>query len=144
MTAGIDMDMVSDSYHQHLGNLVKSGNVSEARLDAAVRDVLRVKFALGLFDDPFTDESREIHGALPKECVDAARQAAERSFVLLKNSVAGSRSILPLSSESGTIRLIGPLGDDAIKIGGVWAGRGRAGGGVALKTGQGRRAGGGK
>jgi len=125
MTAGIDMDMVSDSYHQHLANLVKSGNVSEARLDAAVRDVLRVKFALGLFDDPFTDESREIHGALPKERVDAARQAAERSFVLLKNSVAGSRPILPLSSESGTIALIGPLADDAKNMLGAWAGRGR-------------------
>jgi beta-glucosidase len=134
MTAGIDMDMVSDSYHQHLANLVKSGKVSEARLDAAVRDVLRVKFALGLFDDPFTDESREIQGALPKERVDAARQAAERSFVLLKNSVAGPRPILPLSSESGTIALIGPLADDAKNMLGAWAGRGRPEDVVTLKT----------
>src|SRR5258708_38948132 len=128
------MDMVGDSYHENLADLVKHGKVSEARLDAAVRDVLRVKFALGLFEDPFTDESREIHGALPKERVDAARQAAERSFVLLKNSVAGSRPILPLSSESGTIALIGPLADDAKNMLGPWAGRGRPGDVVAIKT----------
>src|SRR5580700_12263879 len=113
MNAGVDMDMVSDSYHQHLADQVKRGKVSQARLDAAVRDVLRVKFALGLFEDPYTDESREIQGALPKERVEAARLAAERSFVLLKNSAAGSRPILPLTNESGTIALIGPLAGDA-------------------------------
>jgi beta-glucosidase len=134
MTAGIDMDMVSDSYHQHLANLVKSGKVSEARLDAAVRDVLRVKFAVGLFEDPFTDESREVHGALPKERVDAARRAAELSFVLLKNSTVGSRPLLPLASESGTIALIGPLADDAKNMLGAWAGRGRPEDVVTLKT----------
>src|SRR5246127_1668212 len=73
INAGVDMDMVSDSYHQNLTDLVKSGKVSEARLDAAVRDVLRVKFALGLFEDPFTNEAREIQGALPQERVQAAR-----------------------------------------------------------------------
>jgi beta-glucosidase len=134
MTAGIDMDMVSNSYHQHLADLVKSGKVSQTRLDAAVRDVLRVKFALGLFEDPFTDESREIHGALPKERVDAAREAAERSFVLLKNSPAGSRPILPLTADSGTIALIGPLADDAKNMLGSWAGRGRPEDVVTLKT----------
>jgi beta-glucosidase len=134
MDAGVDMDMVSDSYHQHLADLVKSGKVSQARLDAAVRDVLRVKFALGLFEDPFADESREIKGALPTERAEAARLAAERSFVLLKNSVAGSRPILPLTSESGTIALIGPLADDARNMLGPWAGRGRPEDVVTLKT----------
>jgi len=134
MSAGVDMDMVSDSYHQHLADLVKSGKVSQARLDAAVRDVLRVKFALGLFDHPFTDESREIQGALPREHVEAARQAAERSFVLLKNSMAGSRPILPLTGESGTIALIGPLADSSQNMLGPWAGRGRPEDVVTLKT----------
>ena len=134
MTAGVDMDMVSDSYHQHLADLVKSGKVSRTRLDEAVRDVLRVKFALGLFEDPFTDESREIKGALPKERVGTARLAAERSFVLLKNSAAGSRAILPLTGESGTIALIGPLADDAANMLGPWAGRGRPEDVVTLKT----------
>jgi beta-glucosidase len=134
MNAGVDMDMVSDSYHQHLADQVKSGKVSQARLDAAVRDVLRVKFALGLFEDPFTDESREVHGALPKERVEAARLAAERSFVLLKNSAAGSRPILPLTNESGTIALIGPLAEDAKSMLGAWAGSGRPEDVVTLKT----------
>jgi beta-glucosidase len=134
ITAGIDMDMVSDSYHQHLADLVKSGKVPQARLDAAVRDVLRVKFALGLFEDPFTDESREAQGALPKERLDAARRAAELSFVLLKNSTVGSRPVLPLSRESGTIALIGPLADDARNMLGAWAGRGRPEDVVTLKT----------
>ena len=134
MTAGIDMDMVSDSYHQNLADLVKSGKVSQARLDEAVRHVLRVKFALGLFEDPFTDESREIHGTLPKERVDAARRAAELSFVLLENSTVGSRPVLPLASESGTIALIGPLADDAKNMLGPWAGRGRPEDVVTIKT----------
>jgi len=134
MTAGIDMDMVSDSYHQHLASLVRSGKVSQARLDAAVRDVLRVKFALGLFEDPFTDESREVQGALPKERVDAARRAAELSFVLLKNSTVGSRPVLPLTGGSGIIALIGPLAHDARNMLGPWEGRGRPEDVVTLKT----------
>ncbi|HXC49103.1 MAG TPA: beta-glucosidase BglX [Candidatus Sulfotelmatobacter sp.] len=134
MIAGVDMDMVSDSYHQHLADLVKSGKVSQARLDAAVQDVLRVKFALGLFENPFADESLEIKGALPTERVEAARLAAERSFVLLKNSAAGSRPVLPLTGESGTIALIGPLVDDARNMLGPWAGRGRPEDVMTLKT----------
>jgi beta-glucosidase len=134
MNAGVDMDMVSDSYHQHLVELVKSGKVSQARLDTAVRDVLRVKFALGLFDDPFTDESREIQGAIPKERLETARRAAELSFVLLKNSVVGSRPVLPLTGESGTIALIGPLADHARNMLGAWTGRGRPEDVVTLKA----------
>jgi len=134
MNAGVDMDMVSDSYHPHLADLVRSGKVSQTRLDEAVRHILRVKFALGLFEDPFTDESREVQGALPKERVEAARRAAERSFVLLKNSVVGSRPVLPLTRESGTVALIGPLADDANNMLGAWAGRGRSGDVVTLKA----------
>jgi beta-glucosidase len=144
INAGVDMDMVSDSYHENLGNLVKHGKVSQARLDEAVRDVLRMKFALGLFEDPFTDESREIRGALPAERVEAARLAAERSFVLLKNSVAGGRPILPISGESGTIALIGPLGDNAQNMLGPWGGRGRAEDAVTLRVALEKRLGAGK
>src|SRR5260221_4870192 len=144
INAGVDMDMVSDSYHENLADLVKHGKVSQARLDEAVRDVLRVKFALGLFEDPFTDESREMRGALPRERVDAARLAAERSFVLLKNSVTGGRAILPLTVESGTIALIGPMGDSAQNILGPWAGHGRAEDAVTLRVALEQRAGAGK
>jgi beta-glucosidase len=134
VNAGVDMDMVSDSYHQHLADLVNGGKVSEARIDEAVRHVLRVKFALGLFEDPFTDESRETEGALPKERLEAARRAAELSFVLLKNSAVGSRPILPLTPESGTVALLGPLANDAKNMLGAWAGRGRPDDVVTLKT----------
>jgi beta-glucosidase len=134
MNAGVDMDMVSDSYHQHLAELVKNGKVSQARLDAAVRDVLRVKFALGLFDNPYTDESRELPGAIPKERVEAARLAAERSFVLLENSATGSRPILPLTGESRAIALIGPFADSPQNMLGPWAGRGRPNDVVTLKN----------
>lgn len=144
INAGVDMDMVSDSYHENLADQVKHGKVSQARLDEAVRDVLRVKFALGLFEDPFTDESREIQGALPPERVEAARLAAERSFVLLKNSMAGGRPILPLSVDSGTIALIGPLGDSAQNMLGPWAGRGRTEDAVTLRAALEKRAGAGK
>src|SRR5215831_5879022 len=57
--AGVDMDMVSSLYHDHLAQLVRSGEVPEASVDEAARRVLRVKFALGLFEHPFTDESKE-------------------------------------------------------------------------------------
>ena len=144
INAGVDMDMVSDSYHENLADLVKHGKVSQARLDEAVRNVLRVKFALGLFEDPFTDESREMQGALPTERVEAARLAAERSFVLLKNSVTGGRAILPLTVESGTIALIGPMGDSAQNILGPWAGHGRAEDAVTLRVALEQRAGAGK
>ena len=144
INAGVDMDMVSDSYHENLADLVKHGKVSQTRLDEAVRDVLRVKFAMGLFEDPFTDESREIRGALPADRVEVARLAAERSFVLLKNSVAGGRPILPLTGESGTIALIGPMGDSAQNMLGPWAGHGRAEDAVTLRAALEKRAGTGK
>jgi beta-glucosidase len=144
INAGVDMDMVSDSYHGNLAGLVKRGRVSQARLDEAVRDVLRVKFALGLFEDPFTDESREIQGALPAERVEAARLAAERSFVLLKNSAVGGHPILPLNGESATIALIGPLGDSAQNMLGPWGGRGRAEDAVTLRAALEKRVGAGK
>ena len=57
LTAGVDMDMESNLYHEHLLDLVKAGKVSEAQIDEAVRHVLRVKFALGLFDNPYYGRS---------------------------------------------------------------------------------------
>jgi beta-glucosidase len=132
--AGVDMDMQSDLYHPHLADLVKSGQVSQARLDDAVRHVLRVKFALGLFEHPYTDEHRENSGALPTASVELARKAAERSFVLLKNDAINGRPTLPLAKDIQTIALIGPLGDDAGNMLGSWAGRGKAQDAVTLKN----------
>ncbi len=132
--AGVDMDMESNLYHQHLAALMKSGKVSEESLNEAVRHVLRVKFALGLFDKPYTEEARKKEGPLEKESLEIARIAAERSFVLLKNANGkDAQPVLPLKKEQ-TVALIGPLADSAANMLGAWAGRGRPEDVVTLKT----------
>jgi beta-glucosidase len=124
--AGVDMDMVSSLYHDNLVRLVRSGQVPEAAVDDSVRRVLRVKFALGLFDHPYADETREAGAMVQPESLALARSAAERSFVLLKNAqFSGAGPVLPLSSAVKTIALIGPLADDAGDMLGSWAGQGR-------------------
>jgi beta-glucosidase len=124
--AGVDMDMVSSLYHDHLAELVRSGKVTQARLDESVRRVLRVKFALGLFEHPYADETRETEAMLRPDSIVLARIAAERSFVLLKNSPGpNSTPILPLSKDVRNIALIGPLADDSTSMLGSWAGLGR-------------------
>src|SRR2546426_6636354 len=132
---GVDMDMASSLYHDHLAQLVRSGEVPEARVDEAVRRVLRVKFALGLFEHPYSDEAREAAAMLRPESLTLARTAAEQSFVLLKNSASpGGAPILPLSTETRTIALIGPLADDQNNMLGSWAARGRAEDVVTLRA----------
>ena len=111
--AGVDMDMASSFYHDHLAQLVRSDQVSPARLDESVRHVLRLKFALGLFDHPYTDEVHEAAAMLRPEAISLARTAAERTFVLLKNTPGPNNApVLPLSSNVHDIALIGPLADD--------------------------------
>jgi beta-glucosidase len=133
--AGVDMDMESGLYHQHLAELVKSGKISEARLDEAVRRVLRLKFALGLFDQPYTDEAHENQGPLPVASLEVARRAAERSFVLLKNDGVGDRPLLPLKKDAlRSVALIGPFADDAREMLGSWECRGRASDVVTVKA----------
>ena len=125
--AGVDMDMVSSLYHDHLADLVRSGQVPMARLDEGVRRVLRLKFALGLFDHPYVDESQEAGAMLRPEYVQLARTAAERSLVLLKNAPAANGApVLPLPSGAHDIALIGPLADDPPNMLGSWAGLGKA------------------
>jgi beta-glucosidase len=133
-SAGVDMDMESNLYHEHLLDLVQAGKVPESQIDQAVRHVLRVKFALGLFDHPYTDESRENHGPLPKENLDVARTAAERSFVLLRNEPLGSRRVLPLNGDMHTVALIGPLADDPGEMLGSWGAHGQAKDVVTLRA----------
>ena len=124
--AGVEMDMVSSFYHDHLANLVRSGQVPEAAVDEAVRHVLRVKFALGLFEHPYADEKLEAGTMLQPESVTLARTAAERSFVLLKNlPLTGRAPLLPLSSDAKNVSLIGPLSDDATVMLGSWSAQGR-------------------
>jgi beta-glucosidase len=124
--AGVDMDMVSSLYHDHLAQLVTSHQVAEADVDDAVRRVLRVKFALGLFDHPYADEVHEKEAMMRPESVALARTAAEQSFVLLKNSPGPNATpLLPLSKDVHDIALIGPLADDPRNMLGSWAALGR-------------------
>jgi beta-glucosidase len=124
--AGVDMDMVSSLYHENLASLVRSGEVPEAAVDEAVRHVLRVKIALGLFEHPYGDEIREAGVILQPESLSLARTAAERSFVLLKNApFSGGSPVLPLSNESRMIALVGPLADNPYDMLGSWAAQGQ-------------------
>jgi beta-glucosidase len=133
--AGVEMDMVSSFYHDNLVSLVRSGQVPESAVDEAVLHVLRVKFALGLFERPYADEQQEAGAMLQPESVALAREAAERSFVLLKNSpLANGSPLLPLSSESNNVALIGPHADDAAVMLGSWTAQGRAEDVVTLRA----------
>ena len=133
--AGVDMDMVSSLYHENLAQLVRSGQVPEAALDESVRRVLRVKFALGLFERPYADEAKEASAVLRPESLSLARIAAERSFVMLKNAAFSSgTSVLPISNDVKRIALIGPLADDSNDMLGSWAGQGRAEDVITLRT----------
>ena len=120
LLAGVDMDM-EDRLYMKLVELVRSRAVPEAALDDAVRRVLRVKFALGLFDHPYVPETPRLE-TIPSENLEVARTVAEESFVLLKNqpSVSGTPA-LPIGPSVGTIALIGPLADDARDMLGPWS-----------------------
>src|SRR5262247_1537813 len=121
LTAGVDVEMVSRLYNQRLPRLVKEGKLPMAVIDEAVRRMLRVKFRLGLFERPYTDEARESRLILSREHLDAAREIAARSMVLLKNE----RETLPLSKGLKSIAVIGPLADARANPMGSWTGDGR-------------------
>src|SRR5579859_496198 len=123
--AGVDMDMVSSLYHDNLQKIVSSGQVTTAELDEAVRHVLRLKLALGLFDHAYVDEAAAPKALYHPDSLELARTAAERSFVLLKNAdgVTG-KPLLPLSSGTQNIAVIGPLGEDSSYPNGAPAGSG--------------------
>jgi len=124
ITAGVDVDMMSHYYDTELPGLIRSGQVPTSVVDEAVRRVLRVKFALGLFDHPYA-EGKEVTSAVPEHRA-AVRQAAEESIVLLKNEVgAGVGPILPLAKDAKKIALIGPLADNSGEMTGSWGGNRR-------------------
>src|SRR5882762_6450151 len=120
INAGVDMEMVSRLFNQHGPELLKEGKVSQATIDEAVRRILRIKFRLGLFEHPYTDEAAEQSSLLSADSRAAARHIAGRSMVLLKNE----REALPLSKEVRSIAVIGPLADDRRAPLGWWSGDG--------------------
>ncbi len=116
--AGCDMDMEAHLYIKHLKDLVKSGKVKESDIDDAARRILRVKYELGLFDDPYRycDETREKELIYADAHKAAALDMAKKSIVLLKNE----KNILPLAKSGQKIALIGPLADDKDSPLGNW------------------------
>ncbi|MGO9477654.1 MAG: beta-glucosidase BglX [Limisphaerales bacterium] len=120
LNAGVDMEMVSTNYHDTLAEQVKQGKVPESVVDEAVRRILTVKFAKGLFDKPFVDESLYPVAFLKPDALALAREAAAKSCVLLKNE----NRTLPISHQMKTIALIGPLAAETGDLLGCWAARG--------------------
>ncbi|HEX6772638.1 MAG TPA: glycoside hydrolase family 3 N-terminal domain-containing protein [Acidobacteriaceae bacterium] len=134
LTAGVDMDMESDLYHSRLPALVESGKVPMSVVDEAVRRVLRVKMAMGLFEHPYADESQPPYQPTPEKR-ELAKKVAEESFVLLKNEgVPGVGRLLPLASDLKSVALIGPLADDAQNMMGSWGAQGQASNTVTLRA----------
>ncbi|MFV8366856.1 glycoside hydrolase family 3 N-terminal domain-containing protein [Flavobacterium sp. XS1P27] len=119
ITAGSDMDMESNAYRYHLAELVKENKVPIALIDDAVKRILRKKFELGLFDDPYkySNPEREQAALNNPEHRKAARDIAAKSIVLLKNE----KNILPLSKDTKTIAFIGPLVKEHKQNMGFWA-----------------------
>ena len=119
--AGVDMDMMSYAYARHLAELVREGVVKEKVLDRAVRRIIALKLALGLFENPYTDESLFEEVALHESHRAKALEVAHQSMVLLKNE----GDLLPLSPVDQKLAVIGPLADDHNSPLGAWAWMGR-------------------
>jgi len=133
INAGSDMDMEGNCYVPNLKKLVEEGTVDVKQIDDAVRRVLRVKYLLGLFDDPYKycDENREKTLILNKENLAASREAAKRSIVLLKNE----GQLLPLKKDGQKIALIGELAADKDVPLGSWRAKAISGSAVSLLEG---------
>lgn len=112
--AGIDMEMVSGTFIRHLEELVKEGKISEAAINNAVRNILRLKFRLGLFDNPYVNTDQHVKYA--PEHLAKAKEAAEQSVILLKND----RKTLPFTDKIRTIAVVGPLADAPHDQMGTW------------------------
>lgn len=131
--AGSDMDMESYLYVEHLADLVREGKVAQRQIDDAVRRILRVKFELGLFANPYKycDAQREKSTLGSAEIQQAALDMARKSIVLLKND----RNLLPLQKSGQKIALIGALADDKSSPLGNWRGSAKDGSAVSVREG---------
>jgi beta-glucosidase len=116
LRAGVNMEMVSTTYRHNLADLVESAEIPESLIDRRVADVLRVKFQLGLFEQPYADH--QATSDLPSEHYQLARQLARQSIVLLKNQ----NSLLPLDkAKLKRLAVIGPLADAKRAQLGTWS-----------------------
>jgi beta-glucosidase len=126
VSAGLDMDMASQTYTNNLATLVASGKVTEAQLDAAVLPILEVKYQLGLFEHPYVDESKVETTLNRPEGLTLERKIAGRSMVLLKND----KHTLPVGKDLKKVAVIGSLADSVKDIEGGWTVEGLFGGGA--------------
>jgi beta-glucosidase len=125
LNAGTDSEMVSTYVRDYGRQLLAQGRISMARVDDAVRRILRVKFRAGLFERPYVDVSQAEAAQLRPDAVAAARSAAARSMVLLKNDAsAGGSAVLPLDPARRTA-VIGPFAQNKHDMLGPWWGQGR-------------------
>ena len=125
LEAGVDMDMEGNLYGTVIADQVRAGKIPESVVDEATRRILRVKFALGLFEHPYTTEG-PAYDPTPKRRA-AARKVANETLVLLKNDpVEGVGTLLPLTAKAKKVALIGPLADNQQELLGAWSGHGEA------------------
>ena len=116
VNAGVEMDMMSYGYISFIEELVKEKKISEKQIDDAVRDILRLKFCLGLFDNPYVKEEGSGDVLYAPSHLEAAKQSAIESAILLKNDNAA----LPLK-DAKTLLVTGPLADAPYEQMGTWA-----------------------
>lgn len=114
INAGVDMDMADCLYKNHLKNALEKGNVTIKTIDEAVRRVLRIKFKLGLFENPYTEETDTKNKVLTKEYLEKAREFSAHSMVLLKNN-----GILPLKKSENFV-VSGPYAENKVDLLGSW------------------------
>jgi beta-glucosidase len=122
INAGVDMDLQGAVFMEYLAKSVAEGKVDVARVNSAVQSILEMKYRLGLFEDPYrySDEAREKATVYRPDFLEAARDVARKSMVLLKNQ----NNALPLAASAKSIALIGPLGDSKADMIGSWSAAG--------------------
>src|SRR5690606_23242717 len=116
LRAGVDMEMAARNYLEHVADLIEQGLLSIDLVDDAARRILYVKYALGLFDEPYVERPRT-SVTLGEAHLEVAREAARQSIVLLKHE----GELLPLTASVRKLAVIGPLADDAKNQLGCWA-----------------------
>jgi beta-glucosidase len=123
INAGVDMDMQSGIFNDYLPQSVKEGKVLESRINMAVIQILKMKYRLGLFEDPYrySDVKRAKKTLMKPEFIKASRELAKRSIVLLKND----NQILPLKKDIKKLALIGPYVKNRRDLVGTWSGAGK-------------------
>ena len=121
INAGMNMDMQGAIFQNKIKQAIQDGRITMDKIDNSVRDILNIKKELGLFEDPykFSNKAREAATIMSKENLDASRDVAKRSVVLLKNN-----GTLPLNKKGGKILVAGPLADDKNNLTGAWSASG--------------------